>query len=210
MASVSSEGNQTQSDLEIIRIIQPGIFDVRTGDYLIRMRAWGISFPKHGQPGYDAALSYTEKKLVSTKPRITVKREFDENNLKVVEVEHSENKQSFSKEAIALGVGWHNESETSRFGPYLMAQLKAKRMKLGIWSTEFDYQGLPGTQAPVPTLPRLYDARQGFVPSLSYWVTSFGKIHRPDCSFYERGRGQLTTKPAGTDCRICGGRKPKR
>ena len=51
--------------------------------------------------------------------------------------------------------------------------------------------------------------RQKMVPSLSYWVTSLGKIHRPDCAFYQRGRGNLTMNPSGTDCRICGGRKSK-
>ena len=73
-----------------------------------------------------------------------------------------------------------------------------------------DYQKDNQGVFPSPKLPNLYDQRQGFIPSLSYWVTSFGKIHRPGCSFYERGRGILTSKPQGTDCRICGGRKPKR
>tara|TARA_B100001248_G_scaffold247841_1_gene219650 strand:- start:561 stop:1256 length:696 start_codon:yes stop_codon:yes gene_type:complete len=206
----SLDANETAHRNEIIRVIKPGVFDIQTQDFLIRMRAWGVEFPKRGQPGYEAALSFTEKKLISTVPRISIKREFDDFNLKVVDIELFDQKVNFSKEAILLGIGWHNEKETGRFGPYLMAQLKAKRLKTGIWSTGFAYNSVMGTVSPQPKLPTLYDRRQGFIPSLSFWVTSFGKIHRPGCSFYERGRGTLTSKPTGTDCRICGGRYPKK
>jgi len=206
----SLDANETAHRNEIIRVIKPGVFDIQTQDFLIRMRAWGVEFPKRGQPGYEAALSFTEKKLISTVPRISIKREFDDFNLKVVDIELFDQKVNFSKEAILLGIGWHNEKETGRFGPYLMAQLKAKRLKTGIWSTGFAYNSVMGSVSPQPKLPTLYDRRQGFIPSLSFWVTSFGKIHRPGCSFYERGRGTLTSKPTGTDCRICGGRYPKK
>lgn len=208
-AENKSDHNQSGSSNEIIRVIQPGIFDVQSKDYLVRMRAWGVSFPKRGQPGFESALAFTEKRLISTKPNLVVKREFDEQNYKVVEIEYLEQNINFSKEAISLGIGWHNEKETGRFGPFLMAQLKAKRLKAGIWSSGFNYEISESQPTPKPRLPTLYDQRQGFIPSLSFWVTSFGKIHRPGCSFYERGRGKLTSKPQGTDCRICGGRKPK-
>ena len=206
----SHDANKSAPRNEIIRVIQPGVFDIQSQDFLIRMRAWGVEFPKRGQPGYDAALAFTEKKLISTVPRISIKREFDDLNLKVVDIELLDQKVNFSREAILLGIGWHNEKETGRFGPYLMAQLKAKRLKTGIWSTGFAYSSAMGSVSPQPKLPTLYDRRQGFIPSLSFWVTSFGKIHRPGCSFYERGRGILTSKPSGTDCRICGGRYPKK
>ena len=206
----SLDANESAPGNEIIRVIQPGVFDIQSQDFLIRMRAWGVEFPKRGQPGYEAALAFTEKKLISTVPRISIKREFDDLNLKVVDIELLDQKVNFSKEAILLGIGWHNETETGRFGPYLMAQLKAKRLKTGIWSTGFAYSSAIGSVSPQPKLPTLYDRRQGFIPSLSFWVTSFGKIHRPGCSFYERGRGTLTSKPTGTDCRICGGRYPKK
>ena len=206
----SLDANGSVPRNEIIRVIQPGVFDIQSQDFLIRMRAWGVEFPKRGQPGYEAALAFTEKKLISTVPRISIKREFDDLNLKVVDIELLDQKVNFGREAILLGIGWHNEKETGRFGPYLMAQLKAKRLKTGIWSTGFSYSSPMGTVSPQPKLPTLYDRRQGFIPSLSFWVTSFGKIHRPGCSFYERGRGTLTSKPTGTDCRICGGRYPKK
>lgn len=206
----SIDANDSAPRNEIIRVIQPGVFDIQSQDFLIRMRAWGVEFPKRGQPGYEAALAFTEKKLISTAPHISIKREFDNLNLKVVDIQLLEQKVNFSKEAILLGIGWHNEKETGRFGPYLMAQLKAKRLKTGIWSNGFAYSSAMGTVSPQPKLPTLYDRRQGFIPSLSFWVTSFGKIHRPGCSFYERGRGTLTSKPTGTDCRICGGRFPKK
>lgn len=205
-----SDANATDTKNEIIRVIKPGIVDIQIPQYLVRIRAWGVSFPSRGQPGYEAALAFTEKKLLSMSPIISIKREFDEQNLKVVDIEMEGSQASFSKEAISYGIGWHNEEETNRYGPFLMAQLKAKRLKSGIWGTEFDYKISSLPQAPMPKLPRLYDQRQGFVPSLSYWVTSFGKIHRPGCSFYERGRGMLSSKPKGNDCRICGGRKPKK
>jgi endonuclease YncB( thermonuclease family) len=205
----ASDTNASDNKNEIIRVIKPGIVDIQISQYLLRIRAWGVSFPSRGQPGYEAALAFTEKKLLSRSPILSIKREFDELNLKVVDIEMEGSQASFSKEAISYGIGWHNEEETNRYGPFLMAQLKAKRLKSGIWGTEFDYKIPSLAQVPIPKLPRLYDKRQGFVPSLSYWVTSFGKIHRPGCSFYERGRGMLSSKPKGNDCRICGGRKPK-
>jgi endonuclease YncB( thermonuclease family) len=205
----ASDTNASDNKNEIIRVIKPGIVDIQISQYLLRIRAWGVSFPNRGQPGYEAALAFTEKKLLSRSPSLSIKREFDELNLKVVDIEMEGSQASFSKEAISYGIGWHNEEETNRYGPFLMAQLKAKRLKSGIWGTEFDYKIPSLAQVPIPKLPRLYDKRQGFVPSLSYWVTSFGKIHRPGCSFYERGRGMLSSKPKGNDCRICGGRKPK-
>jgi len=205
----ASDTNASDNKNEIIRVIKPGIVDIQMSQYLLRIRAWGVSFPSRGQPGYEAALAFTEKKLLSRSPSLSIKREFDEQNLKVVDIEMEGSQASFSKEAISYGIGWHNEEETNRYGPFLMAQLKAKRSKSGIWGTEFDYKISSLPQTPMPKLPRLYDKRQRFVPSLSYWVPSFGKIHRPGCSFYERGRGMLSSKPKGNDCRICGGRKPK-
>ena len=76
---------------------------------------------------------------------------------------------------------------------------------------DFDYKGAHGkVLTPTPRFPSSFSPAGSFVPRLNYWVTSFGKIHRPGCSFYERGRGSLTSKPNGSDCRICGGRNPKR
>ena len=164
----SLDANESALGNEIIRVIQPGVFDIQSQDFLIRMRAWGVEFPKRGQPGYEAALAFTEKKLISTVPRISIKREFDDLNLKVVDIELLDQKVNFSKEAILLGIGWHNETETGRFGPYLMAQLKAKRLKTGIWSTGFAYSSAMGSVSPQPKLPTLYDRRQGFIPSLSF------------------------------------------
>ena len=209
-SSSALDTNSSQEINKIIRVIQPGVFDLQSSGYLVRMRAWGVSFPKRGQPGFEAALAFTEKKLISVTPRITLKQEFDGLNLKVVDVLLADGTTSFSKDAITFGVAWHNEEETNRYGPYLMAQLKAKRLKSGIWGTGFDYDISSLLQTPKPKMPTIFGKRQGFIPSLSFWVTSFGKIHRPECSFYERGRGTLSTKPKGSDCRICGGRNPKK
>jgi len=208
--SSQTDQNGTSSPSQIIRVIQPGVFDVQTREFIVRMRAWGVGFPQRGQPGYDQAISYTENKLVSTKPEFRIKREFDEKNLKVTEVLLLDGSLNFSRDAIALGVGWHLEKETNRYGPFLLAQLKAKRANAGIWANNFNYsQIVDPFVRPSPNLPGLLNRRDTFVPGLSFWVTSFGKIHRPGCSFYQRGRGVLSSQPSGTDCRICGGRKPK-
>ena len=205
-----TEQNRTWSPPQIIRVIQPGVFDVQASNFIIRMRAWGVGFPQRGQPGYDQALSFTESKLVSTSPNLIIKREFDEKNLKVAEILLSDGSLNFSRDAIGLGIGWHLEKETSRYGPFLLAQLKAKRSNSGVWANNFNYsQVIDPLARPTPNLPGMLNRRDTFVPGLSYWVTSFGKIHRPGCTFYERGRGVLTSQPNGTDCRICGGRKPK-
>jgi len=206
-----SDQNDTKTKLEVIRVVKPGIFDLQTNDYVVRMRIWGTSFPQRGQPGYEEAISFCETKLLSTSPLIEVVRTFDENNLKVVKLRIQEDGKDFTSESIANGIGWHNEKETGRFGPLILAQLKAKRGNLGIWQSGFIYNAGPiKLQTPQPSRPGVFMRKNQLLPQISYWVTSFGKIHRPGCSFYERGRGTLMAKPSGTDCRICGGRKGKR
>ena len=205
-----SDSNQTTQPNRVIRVIQPGVFDLQTPGFIVRIRAWGVGFPLRGQPGYDEALSFSEKLLVSTTPKFRLKREFDEKNLKVAEVLLLGGSLNFSQDAIGNGIGWHLEKETNRFGPYLLAQLKAKRQNIGVWANNYNYSQVVAPFArPNPSLPGLMKGRDTFIPSLSFWVSSFGKIHRPGCSFYERGRGRLTSKPTGTDCRICGGRNAK-
>ena len=206
-----SDQNDTKTKLEVIRVVKPGIFDLQTNDYVVRMRIWGTSFPQRGQPGYEEAISFCETKLLSTSPLIEVVRTFDENNLKVVKLKLQEGGKDFTTESITNGIGWHNEKETGRFGPLILAQLKAKRGNLGIWQSGFNFNADPiKLQTPQPSLPGAFMRKNQLLPQISYWVTSFGKIHRPGCSFYERGRGTLMAKPSGTDCRICGGRKGKR
>jgi endonuclease YncB( thermonuclease family) len=203
------DGNGSLASVKIIRVIQPGIFDVQTADYIVRMRAWGVSFPKRDQPGYAEALSFTENRLVLMTPELKIKREFDEQNLKVVDILLLGGKMNFSREAIGAGVGWHLEKESNRYGPFVIAQLKAKRMNLGIWANNFNYGRADPFARPNPQLPNMLKDRNTFVPSLNYWVSSLGKIHRPGCSFYERGNGVLTSRPNGRNCRICGGSTPK-
>ena len=211
LSSLIADSNSTAPKLEIIRIVSPGVFDLQTKGYVVRMRTWGVSFPKRGQPGFDEAISFSEKMLLSTNPSIEVVRTFDEKNLKVVKVITQGDKLDFSLESVSKGIGWHNEEETARFGPLILAQLKAKRGNLGIWKVGFDYSNQNALLTmPKPNLPDAYMRRNQLLPQISYWVTSFGKIHRPGCSFYQRGRGTLMSKPNGTDCRICGGMKGKR
>jgi hypothetical protein len=203
--------NTTQPEHEIIRIIMPGVFDLQASDFVVRMRVWGVSFPRRGEPGYNEAISFSEKTLLGLKPMLEVKRTFDDRNLKVVRVKINQGRTDFATESITLGFGWHDEKETGRFGPLVLAQLKAKRANLGIWSTGFSYNSNQTfLQKPKPNLPNAYLRNNQILPQISYWVTSFGKIHRPECTFYERGRGNLSAKPNGVDCRICGGRNSKR
>ena len=207
---LDNDTNGSEAKGEIVRVIKPGVFDYQTKDFMIRMRAWGVGFPKRDQPGYNEAITFTEQKLLSTLAEIEIKQEFDLQNIKVVEILTINGKMNFSREAISLGIGWHLEKETNRYGPFLLSQLKAKRLNLGIWSTNFNYQQIQSPSAlPTPRLPGMISNQRSFVPTLSFWVTSFGKIHRPGCSFYQRGRGNLTSKPQGIDCRICGGRTKK-
>jgi len=193
----------------VIRIIQPGVFDYQSSDYLIRMRAWGVGFPERNQPGYNEAIHFTEKKLLGANLEIKIKQEFDLQNIKVVDLYIERENENFSQLAIAAGVGWHIENETGRHGSFVISQLKAKRNKLGIWNYGDLFQKNSNQgKIPHPLLRNMVE-QSPFNPGLNYWVTSFGKIHRPGCSFYERGRGQLSRRPTGNDCRICGGTKPR-
>ena len=205
------DDNESSLKPEAIRIIKPGVFDYQDENFLIRMRVWGVGFPEREQPGFNNAISFSESMLLGLPITINVKQEFDSENLKVVQVILVESKKDFSREAISNGIGWHLEKETNRYGPYVLSQLKAKRLNLGVWSNNFNYQQVQSsTSLPTAKLPGLFNKSSNYVPTLSYWVTSFGRIHRPGCSFYERGRGVLTSKPEGIDCRICGGKTLKK
>ena len=172
---VASDDNGSLASAKIIRVIQPGIFDVQTADYIVRMRAWGVSFPKRDQPGYAEALSFTENRLVLMTPELKIKREFDEQNLKVVDILLLGGKMNFSREAIGAGVGWHLEKETNRYGPFVIAQLKAKRMNLGIWANSFNYGR---ARSVCPTKPPVAEYAEGskyLCPELELLGLEFGE-----------------------------------
>ena len=194
----------------VLRVLAPGVFDYQSSVYIVRMRAWGVIFPPRGKPGYEEAISFTEEILLDSNLSLSVQKEFDNQNHKVVNILNNETAQNFSKLAIEQGFGWHNEKETSRHGAFVIAQIKAKRQSLGIWK----YGGAYSEQAqdksvPTPLLKSMI-GQNPFSGGIKFWVTSFNKIHRPECSFYERGRGEYSRRPTGTDCRICGGTNPKR
>jgi hypothetical protein len=199
------ESNSSQQMKSIIRVIKPGIFDYQSNEYLIRMRAWGVGFPARDQPGFNEAINFTETKLLNASVRMKVKSAFDAQNLKVVDVLIGEDQTSFSQEAITQGIGWHLEKETNRHGVFIISQIKAKRKNLGVWKHENAYnQQELQPSIPVPML-RSMIGQNPFSASIQYWVTTFGKVHRPECTFYERGRGEHSRRPTGKDCRICGG-----
>ena len=87
LSSISPSGAEQNGSLDkVIRVVHPGVFDVQASDYVVRMRAWGVAFPRRDQPGYGDALSFTERKLVLKTPKFKIKREFDDKNLKVADV----------------------------------------------------------------------------------------------------------------------------
>ena len=161
----NSSSNETLESPKVLRVILPGVFDVAYGDYQIRMRAWGVKFPDRGQPGFQEAILFTETELISKDIEFEVKTKFDQRNLKVVDISHKDEGANFSRMAISLGVGWHDEKETSRFGPYLMAQLKAKREKAGIWA--FDYNFDKSRSILNPPKPFLSNSRTSYTQCTS-------------------------------------------
>ena len=205
--SKNIDDNKSNTYTEVIRIVEPGVFDYQSSEFLIRMGLWGIEFPKKDQPGYMSAINFCEEKLLNSVVDIRMKKEFNQKNIKLVEVYLGNSSESLNLMCIRQGLGWHNEDETSRFGPYVLAQMRAKRSRLGVWGSGFDY-GKKNQNSIEPVLPAIMGSSPIF-SGLKYWVTTFGKIHRPHCSFYQRGRGELTSRPRGDDCRICGGFKGK-
>ena len=206
-SAYNSEDNSTETHVGIIRVIEPGVFDYQSQDFLIRMKLWGLEFPPKGQPGFLQAINFCEDKLLNSEPAIIVKKDFNSENLKLVEVKLKGFPESLNLMCIRQGLAWHKEEETLRHGPYVLAQIRAKRSDEGIWANGFNYDKT-NTHNIKPVLPRIIGNSPIF-SGLKYWVTSFGKIHRPNCSFYQRGRGELTNRPRGDDCRICGGFKGK-
>ena len=202
-----SEDNNTKEHKGVIRVIEPGVFDYQSSDFLVRMGLWGVNFPNKDQAGFMQAINFCEEKLLNSVVEIKVRKEFNSNNIKLVEVYPANSNESLNLMCIRGGLGWHKEEETSRHGPYVLAQIRAKRSELGIWANGFNYGNT--NQIPLkPVLPGILGNSPIF-SGLKYWVTSFGKVHRPECSFYQRGRGELTNRPRGDDCRICGGFKGK-
>jgi len=208
IAQISGEenpGNTSPQKTGVIRVLEPGVFDYQSSDYLVRMRAWGVSFPVRSNPGYKEAIRFSEDLLLDTNLSITVKKEFDLQNHKIVDVFLPSHSNSFSTLCIEQGVGWHNEKETNRHGVFVISQIKAKRQNLGVWKYGSPSGGqVQENSIPTPVLKSMI-GQNPFAGGIQFWVTSFNKIHRPGCSFYERGRGEYSRRPTGTDCRICGG-----
>ncbi len=214
----SSASDPTQApktpEYEVLRVLSPGVFDVMVEGFQVRFRAWGVGFPKRDQPGYREALRFSEQQLLASKVNLKTKQEFDLNNLKLVDILPVGSQTTFSRQAILSGHGWHLEKETNRYGSFTLAQMKAKRMVLGVWRTPLAYTQADEASAmpmPKPKLPGALFRQQQGVPSagISYWVSSLGKVHRPGCPFYRKGRGLISNTPQGYDCRICGGRNGK-
>ena len=137
--SKNIDDNKSNTYTEVIRIVEPGVFDYQSSEFLIRMGLWGIEFPKKDQPGYMSAINFCEEKLLNSVVDIRVKKEFNQKNIKLVEVYLGNSSESLNLMCIRQGLGWHNEDETSRFGPYVLAQMRAKRSRLGVWGSGFDY-----------------------------------------------------------------------
>ncbi|MBU61625.1 MAG: hypothetical protein CMI26_03885 [Opitutae bacterium] len=199
---------------EVLRVLSPGVFDVTVEKFQVRFRAWGVGFPKRDQPGFREALRFTEQQLLPSKVQLIIKQQFDLKNLKLVDILSVGSQTTFSRQAILSGHGWHLEKETNRYGPFTLAQMKAKRMVLGVWRTPLAYTQADDASAmpmPKPKLPGALFRQQQGVPTagISYWVSSLGKVHRPGCAFYRKGRGLISNAPQGYDCRICGGRNGK-
>ena len=216
--STSSVPDPTQApktpEYEVLRVLSPGVFDVMVDGFQVRFRAWGVGFPKRDQPGYREALRFSEQQLLASKINLKTKQEFDLNNLKLVDILPVGSQSTFSRQAILSGHGWHLEKETNRYGPFTLAQMKAKRMVLGVWKTPLAYtQADNASSMPMlkPKLPGALFRQQQGVPTagISFWVSSLGKVHRPGCAFYRKGRGLISNTPQGYDCRICGGRNGK-
>ena len=200
-----SDNNQSLKGFDVIRVLKPGIFELKTEDYLVRMRTWGVGFPNKNQPGYEQAFRFSEKWLLNHKVYPVIKIEFDSNNLKTAELFLGVDQKNFGQLAISEGHGWHLEKETGRYGVYVIAQVKAKRNELGIWRNGGNIpHPFSENSTGIPML-RSLTGKSMQKSSIKYWVTSMGKIHRHGCSFYERGKGVLSSRPTGSDCRICGG-----
>ena len=45
-----SDNNQSLKGFDVIRVLKPGIFELKTEDYLVRMRTWGVGFPVRTNP----------------------------------------------------------------------------------------------------------------------------------------------------------------
>ena len=198
---------------EVIRVSEPNIFHVKAAGLEVRLKAWGIGCPRRNQPQYREALRFAEEELLGLKVKLEVKREFDPDGYKQVLLYPEEGKTSFNRSMIARGFAWHLDKDTKRFGPFSLAQIKAKRERSGIWgeSYAYDFDG-SAYAAPKPTLPSLLQNQgvRGQAVRIQYWQSFVGKVHRPGCAFYAKGSGTLTPNPQGRDCGVCGGRQGPR
>ncbi len=213
-ASPSVEPEKPVTPLyEVVRVPEPGVLHVQASGLEVRLKAWGIGCPKRDQPGYREGLRFAEEELLGLKVKLVVKREFDPDGYKQVLIYPEGETTSFNRSMISRGHAWHLEKDTKRFGPFALAQIKAKRERSGIWRESFAYD-FEGTNdaAPKPRLPSLLRGQgiKGGAGRIMYWQSYVGKVHGPGCAFYTKGSGILTSNPQGRDCGICGGRQGPR
>jgi len=93
---LQSEDNKTQSHNGVIRVIEPGVFDYQSSEFLVRMGLWGVNFPSKEQPGFMEAINFCEEKLLNSDSEIKVRKEFNSENIKLVEVYPAKSNESLN------------------------------------------------------------------------------------------------------------------
>ena len=114
---------------DVIRVLKPGVFELKTEDYLVRM--WrGVGLPQQKPTCYEQAFRFSEKWLLNHKVYPVIKIEFDSNNLKTAELFLGSDRRNFAQLAISEGLGCTLEKETGRYGIYVHHRLKRRETKL--------------------------------------------------------------------------------
>lgn len=116
--------------------------------------------------------------------------------------------QYVNAEMIRLGLAWHYK-QYSKDKDLAELEATAKAGKIGLWSR-------PDAVAPwdfrrTPKIPetKTEQKKAKEVPATEiYWVTkSSGKVHNSSCRYFKNSNGSETSKPTGSNCKICGGKK---
>lgn len=167
-----------------------------------KIRLWGIDAPEKGQD-YGAQARKAISELVFQKDvrvHLVSRDHYGRSIGKVYARDMYVN-----KELVRRGMAWWYRDYSPWSFDLRLAESRAKREKLGIWSQNrvvapWTYRENKRREA------RLRRLVQRPTVSGRYWVTSSsGKTHNASCRYYGNSRGYASKSGTGNNCRICGG-----
>lgn len=159
-----------------------------------RVRLKGVGAPGKGQYGYSGAKYFLEKLIWCE--MVTVQySERDKNGTILGLVLYGGTFVNY--EMVKEGWAWHYKKYSNSY-ELASFEASAKKDKKGVWTE----------QNPIPPWEWKAGKRRGVAAEkrdkkISYWISSTGKTHLPECRYYGGGKGSFNELGTADYCSLC-------